>query len=190
MNLLRIYLLAGLVAHKAVWELLKRRGQSPAAAARPNRSLRLLLVKTVKIGILIGLVLQTFLPDVFPIAQESALLRSAGIAIYTAGLLTAIIARVQLDRNWSDIENAQILSDQTIISHGLYGYIRHPIYVGDLLLLFGFELSLNSWLVLCVALLTPVILWQATREEEKLATSLPGYDHYRRSTKRFIPFVI
>lgn len=190
MNLLRFYLLAGLVAHKAVWELLKRRVQSPTVMARPNRSWRLLLVKAVKIGVLIGLVLQTLLPDILPIIHESALLRSVGVAIYTAGLLTAIIARVQLDRNWSDIENAQILSGQSIISHGLYGYIRHPIYVGDLLLLFGFELSLNSWLVLGVALLTPVILWQATREEKKLASTLPGYDHYRQNTKRFIPFVI
>ena len=190
MNLLRFYLLAGLVAHKAVWELLKRRVQTAAAASRRARPWPLLLVKTVKVGILIGLVLQTFLPDVLPISEESALLRSIGIAIFTAGLAIAIIARVQLDRNWSDIENAQILSDQTIISHGLYGYIRHPIYVGDLLLLFGFELSLNSWLVMGVVLLTPVILWQATREEKKLANTLPGYDHYRRSTKRFIPFVI
>jgi len=190
MNLLRFYLLAGLVAHKAVWELLKRRGQSPAAAARPVRSWRLPLIKALKVGILIGLVLQSFLPDVFPITQESALLRSVGVAVFTAGLAIPIIARIQLDTNWSDIENAQILSGQTIISHGLYGYIRHPIYVGDLLLLFGFELSLNSWLVLGVVLLTPVILWQATREEKKLANTLPGYDHYRRSTKRFIPFVI
>lgn len=190
MIFLRLYLLLGLIAHKAVWEVLKRRKASAPAKPRSERSPRLLLIKTVKIGILLGVVAQTLLPDMLPISPQPATLRAAGVAVYTAGLLIAVVARLQLDSNWSDIEAAQILADQRVISHGLYRYIRHPIYVGDLLLLAGLELSLNSWLVLAVALLTPVVLWQATREEKKLADLLPGYDLYCRTTKRFIPFVI
>lgn len=191
MIFLRLYLLAGLIAHKAVWEILKRRKapstERPAPKAQP---LAVQLVKGVKVAILLGIVAQTMLPEILPISQEPFLLRVAGVAIYTAGLLIAVIARFQLDSNWSDIETAQVLSHQQVVSNGIYGYVRHPIYVGDILLLFGLELSLNSWLVLGVALMTPVILFQATREEKKLVETLPGYDVYCQNTKRFIPFVI
>lgn len=190
MILLRLYLLSGLIAHKAVWEVLKRHKPGAVATPRTEYSPRLLLIKAVKIGILLGIIAQTLLPDVLPIGSHPALLRAVGAAVFTTGLLIAVVARLQLDSNWSDIEAARILSGQRVISHGLYRYIRHPIYVGDLLLLAGLELSLNSWLVLAVALLTPAVLWQATREEKKLATLLPGYDLYCQTTKRFIPFVL
>ncbi len=191
MIFLRLYLLAGLIAHKAVWEILKRRkapaGERPAPKPQP---LSVKLVKAVKVAILLGIVAQTMLPEILPISAEPFGLRVVGVVLYTAGLLIAVIARFQLDNNWSDIETAQVLSHQQVVSNGIYGYVRHPIYVGDILLLLGLELSLNSWLVVGVALMTPVILLQATREEKKLVETLPGYDVYCQQTKRFIPFVV
>jgi protein-S-isoprenylcysteine O-methyltransferase Ste14 len=188
MLFLRIYLLAGLVAHKAVWEILKRRPQS--LQPRAPRSLFVQLVKVVKVAILLGIALQTFLPDILPLSSEPFMLRLAGALIYTAGLLIAIRGRTELGINWSDIETAKVLSDQSVVSSGLYRLIRHPIYVGDLIMLFGLELALNSWLVFGVLLLMPVVLRQAIREEEKLIRSLPGYEAYCASTKRFIPFIV
>ena len=190
MIFLRLYLLAGLVAHKAVWEMLKRRKAPMGEKHVPKpQPLSVKLVKAVKIAILLGIIVQTMLPEIFPISTEPFGLRVVGIVLYTAGLLIAVVARFQLDNIWSDIETAQVLSHQQVVSNGIYGYVRHPIYVGDILLLFGLELSLNSWLVVGVALMTPVILLQATREEKKLVETLPGYDVYCQQTKRFIPFV-
>lgn len=190
----RLYLLVGLILHKAVWEILKRQpGQkqsAPAPAKTEAPSLGLLLEKGVKVSILLGLVAQTFLPELFPISAAPEQLRLAGLALYTMGLATALLGRLQLGSNWSDIETAQVLRRQAVVARGLYRYIRHPIYVGDLLLLAGFELSLNSWLVLGVVLLTPVVLFKAVREERMLAQELPGYDAYCLRTKRFIPFVV
>ncbi|MGH9901062.1 MAG: methyltransferase family protein [Pyrinomonadaceae bacterium] len=196
MTTLCLYLLAGLVAHKLVWEVLKRpRGRRPQGAreGRPSQSPVLALVKAVKIAILVGVVAQTVVSmrmDVLPITDSPFNLRVAGVLIYTAGLLIAVLGRLQLGDNWSDIETAKVLRHQGVVARGLYAYVRHPIYVGDLLLLLGLQLSLNSWLVLMVGLLAPVVLWKAVREEEMLAMSLPGYDAYRAHTKRFIPFVV
>jgi len=186
---LRIYLLAGLVAHKALWEALKRRPAN-GAAKRGRQPIGVKLVKAVKIAILLGVVAQTMAPYVFPITPSPFTLRVIGVLIYTAGLAIALLGRIQLGSNWSDIETAQALRNQAVVSRGLYRYIRHPIYVGDLLLLAGLELSLNSWLVLAVGFLAPVVLWKAAREEKMLAASLPGYDAYCAQTKRFIPFVV
>jgi protein-S-isoprenylcysteine O-methyltransferase Ste14 len=196
MLFLRIYLLAGLFVHKAVWEILKRRpgsvsvGKSEQSKSGEKPPLPLQLVKAVKVVILLGIAVQTLLPDILPISQVPFVLRVAGTLIYTAGLLIAIRGRAELGTNWSDIETARILRDQTVVSSGLYRLIRHPIYVGDLLLLLGLELALNSWLVLGVLLLAPVVLMQAIREEKKLARALPGYEEYCASTKRFIPFIV
>lgn len=190
MIFLRIYLLAGLIAHKAIWERLKRRpGSGPAPKA--DAPLRTRLIKLVKIAVLAGIVVQTLTPFYWlPLAADATLPAVIGTIIYSGGLALALAGRLQLGNNWSDIESAKVLSHQAVVSRGVYRYLRHPIYVGDLLLLFGLELALNSWLVLGVAVLTPVVLARAIHEEELLKTRLAGYREYCRTSKRFIPFVV
>lgn len=183
------YLLAGLIAHKLLWEVLKRKTGSKGATPSTPKTLRVQAVKTVKLAILLGLVVQVFLPDVLPITTDDTGVRTVGVIIYTLGWLAAVVSRLQLQANWTDIETPGVLESQSVVNRGLYRRIRHPIYVGDLLLLFGFELALNSWLVLGIVLLTPVVLRQAIQEEALLADRLPGYRDYCRTTKRFIPFL-
>jgi protein-S-isoprenylcysteine O-methyltransferase Ste14 len=192
MTVVRLYLLAGLVVHKAVWELLKRRQPETAPPSeRAGESPGLVaMAKVAKLLVLLGLVVQTLVPEVLPITTDGAPLRPLGLVLYTLGLGTALLARVQLGANWADIESAQVLRHQRVVSGGLYRYIRHPIYTGDLLLLAGFELSLNSWLVLGVALLVPFVVHSAVREERMLRAVLPGYDAYCARTKRFVPYVV
>lgn len=186
MLILQIYLLLGLVLHKVIWESLKRRaGATPVETP----SIKLTAIKAVKIGILLGIVIQIWLPDILPISTDPFGLRLAGAAIYTVGLAMAIAARFQLGENWANIETGQILNGQRVVAHGIYAYVRHPIYAGDLLLLFGLELALNSWLVLGVLILAPIVMLKAIKEERMLAEELPGYDVYRQRSKRFIPFV-
>lgn len=181
---LRWYLLAGLIVHKALWEWMKR-----GTARAPRPGLVLGAVKAVKVAVLAGIAVQTLLPDLLPIADDPTLLRAIGGVIYTIGLATALAGRLQLGSNWSDIEAAKVLGEHAVVSHGVYRYVRHPIYAGDVTLLIGLELALNSWLVLGVLALAPVVLRQAVQEERALAKSLPGYAEYCARTKRFIPFV-
>jgi protein-S-isoprenylcysteine O-methyltransferase Ste14 len=147
-------------------------------------------VKAVKIGILVGIVVQTLSPEILPITTEPSAIRMVGVIIFTLGLLVAVLSRIHLGNNWSDIETGQVLREQAVVNKGVYAYVRHPIYVGDLLLLLGLELSLNSWLVLAVAVLAPIVLWKAVREEKMLVNDLPGYRVYCSQTKRFIPFIV
>jgi len=192
MAFLRIYLLMGLLAHKVVWEFLKRASTvaTTASAARPPQSVFLRLVKAVKIGILLGIIVQTLSPEILPITADPFALRAWGVVVFTAGLLIAILSRIHLGNNWSDIETGQVLKRQTVVSKGIYAYVRHPIYLGDILLLLGLELCLNSWLVLAAALLAPIVFWKAVQEEKMLVNDLPGYSVYCAQTKRFIPFIV
>jgi protein-S-isoprenylcysteine O-methyltransferase Ste14 len=135
-------------------------------------SARLFFVKAVKIVILVAIIVQTVSDDVLPIAEDPFGLRVIGTFLFTLGLATAMSARIQLGANWSDIESAHLQADHTVVSSGAYGLIRHPIYVGDLIMLLGLELALNSWLCVLVSALAVVVIRQAIHEERVLVPGL------------------
>lgn len=190
MNFLGFYLFAGLVAHKVIWEVLKRRLPPERRRKSGQTPLTARLAKIAKICLMLGFLAQPFLPTIAPIAADPQWLQIIGVVLYTVGLATAIAGRVQLGAQWSDIEATGLLPGHRLVGEGIYRLIRHPIYAGDLTMLLGFELALNSWLVLLVGLLLPVVARQAIGEERLLSERLPGYADYRRRTKGFIPFVI
>lgn len=173
----RAYLLFGLLVHKLVWEVLKK-GQ-PQGSRKP-------LVTFLKVSFLVAIALQTLLPPILPMGVN---LPWAGIAIYTAGLATAISARLTLGDNWSDIERGLIRSEHRLVESGVYRWIRHPIYAGDLALILGLELALDSWGWLVIVPLTIAVARQAAGEEAKLAAALHGYREYCARSWRFLPFV-
>ena len=182
---LRLFVLLGLVLHKGVWEVLKRRQTTPRPSPTPA-----FLIKLAKITMLAGLCVQTVLPEILPILSDPATLRLVGGLLFAMGLAVAVTARFQLGRQWSDIESSSVAADHKIIEGGVYRFIRHPIYTGDVLLIAGLELALNSWLVLAVIPLALAVFFKAKSEEEELAHRLSGYPEYQSRTKRFLPFVI
>jgi protein-S-isoprenylcysteine O-methyltransferase Ste14 len=183
-------LLVGLVLHKLLWEVMKRRDGAPKQAAAQPPAGQLSLVKLAKMGALGFLVAQTLLLNVLPISARPRPLRMVGLFLYLSGLMVAIAGRLGLGNNWVDLEDSQVLPDHAVVSSGIYRYIRHPIYTGDLLLLAGLQLALNSWLVLGVLAPALIVFRRALVEERQLDQALPDYADYRARTKRFIPFVV
>ena len=190
MDVIRILLFTGLVLHKLLWEILKRRSVLSKNMQKSSEKISIRVIKLGKILVLAFIMFQTLFLDILPISGQPNLFRFMGFSIFTAGLAIAIIGRLQLGDNWVDLEDSQVLPGQSLVSTGIYSYIRHPIYTGDLLLLLGLQLALNSWLVLAILILIPVVVRQAVREEIVLSQALPGYSDYCRLTKRFIPFVL
>jgi protein-S-isoprenylcysteine O-methyltransferase Ste14 len=187
----RVYLLLGLLAHKLVWEVMKRNSPEVSSPGSEDGFGVKTLVKWAKIAVLTFIIVQTIaLPTILPIAENPQELRLVGLVIYTVGLTVAIVGRVQLGKNWANLEDFQVLNNQQLVRSGIYRHIRHPIYSGDVLLLLGLELSLNSWLVLMVIPLAIVVYKQVQAEEKLLINTFPDYSEYQRQTKKFIPFVI
>lgn len=81
--------------------------------------------------------------------------------------------------------------EQTVVSTGPYGYVRHPMYATALLFLFGVNLLLGSWYGFILLLLLFVgIALRAVQEERALKAELSGYEEYMTQVKyRFIPYV-
>jgi protein-S-isoprenylcysteine O-methyltransferase Ste14 len=85
----------------------------------------------------------------------------------------------------------EVEAGQKVVSTGPYAFVRHPMYIGALILLLGTPLALGSlWGVLTIIPITAVIVWRLLDEERFLAKNLPGYVEYEKKVKyRLIPFV-
>ena len=85
----------------------------------------------------------------------------------------------------------EVAENQKVISTGPYAVVRHPMYSGGLILLFGIPLALGSWWGLLVNLpMTAAVIWRLLDEERFLVGKLPGYAEYRESVRRrLIPLV-
>ncbi len=80
---------------------------------------------------------------------------------------------------------------QQVISTGPYALVRHPKYVGDLLLVVGIPLALGSWWALVFVVLTiPGLAWRILDEEKLLKKDLPGYTEYTQKVHyRLVPYL-
>lgn len=80
---------------------------------------------------------------------------------------------------------------QTVVSTGLYGIVRHPMYMATLLLFLVMPLVLGSWWALIPFAFYPAIIISRLKDEEELLTrELAGYEEYKEKVKyRIIPFI-
>ena len=85
----------------------------------------------------------------------------------------------------------QVQEGQSVISTGLYGVVRHPMYAATLLLFLSIPLMLGSLYALAVMAVYPVLIAIRIRDEESLLEQeLDGYREYQRKVRyRLIPFI-
>lgn len=80
---------------------------------------------------------------------------------------------------------------QTVVDTGLYGIVRHPMYMATISLFLMIPIGLGSWYALMVFAFYPAIIIVRLKNEEDLLTrELPGYAEYKTKVKyRILPFV-
>ena len=80
---------------------------------------------------------------------------------------------------------------QTVVDTGLYGIVRHPMYMATILLFLMIPIVLGSWYALIVFAFYPAIIIVRLKDEEDLLTrELPGYAEYKKKVKyRMVPFI-
>lgn len=113
---------------------------------------------------------------------------AAGVLLIIIGLIIRIKAISELKQHFTytvtEIENHEL------IDTGLYKNIRHPGYLGQLLIFMGTALSFSNWLSV-VFMMIPVLIGYINRiiVEERFLTKQMGqkYIDYQKRTKRLIP---
>ncbi len=116
-------------------------------------------------------------------------LRYLGLALYAGGNLLALVALRALGKQYSGYVTLQ--DNHELVQTGIYGVIRHPIYLRAILVMLGLPLVFRSWLALPALALGAVFAAARIRQEEKLLAEQFGaeFEVYRRRTWRLLPFV-
>jgi protein-S-isoprenylcysteine O-methyltransferase Ste14 len=111
-----------------------------------------------------------------------------GDVLVAAGLGLAMLVIIQ---NSYAAANVTVEAGQQLVSTGLYGLVRHPMYTGNVLLMLGVPLALGSYWGLFLLVPGILILVLRIRDEEQLLTGeLSGYREYtQRVHYRLLPFV-
>jgi len=79
----------------------------------------------------------------------------------------------------------------SLVTTGIYRYIRHPMYTSVILMMLGVVLCSTSPLAWGLwAALIVVLLLKAYREEKLWIEHDPCYSEYRKNTKYFIPYIL
>lgn len=116
------------------------------------------------------------------------------LVIYVAEALFLIsyilYAEVMRENEWLS-RTIEVSAGQKVVSTGLYGIVRHPMYTATLLLFLTMPLILGSWWALAIfALYIPMIVVRIIDEERLLHQELDGYGHYCQKTRwRLLPFI-
>ena len=114
-------------------------------------------------------------------------------AVLAGDVLTALgffIVFLVFKENTFTAATIVVTPGQKVVSTGPYALIRHPMYSGALVLLFGTPLALGSWwgLLMFMPMLF-TIAWRARDEERFLFKNLSGYKEYCQIVRyRLVPF--
>ena len=101
----------------------------------------------------------------------------AGTGIAIAGLLIRALASGHVRKN------------EQLTMTGPYAYTRNPLYLGSLILAFGFTLASRSWIIAAIAAAMLVIIYIPVihSEEEFLRAHFAEFDDYCRNVPRLFP---
>lgn len=125
----------------------------------------------------------------FWVFGESDALRYAGLAIHIVGVVIRLVGLRTLDRQFSGYVTLQ--EDHKLVQTGIYGVIRHPLYLGGALAQIGLLLVFRSWVVVPVVFLAALFLSYRIPQEERLLAEHFGaeFEAYRRHTWRLLPYL-
>jgi protein-S-isoprenylcysteine O-methyltransferase Ste14 len=166
-------------------ELLRRRMQAgPAQEKEPAQRIIMLFA-------LVGFVLLVVVPGLdhrFGWSHAPWWIALAGDGLVALGF--AAFYRVVRVNSFA-AGTIRVEEGQQVVSTGPYAWVRHPMYAGALVLLFGTPPALGSWWgLLVVPFFVPVLVLRILNEEAVLARDLQGYTAYQRKVRyRLIPFV-
>lgn len=113
---------------------------------------------------------------------------AAGMVLVMTGLIIRLTSIKTLKQHFT--YTVTKIHDHELIQSGLYRWIRHPGYLGQLLVFVGLAAALSNWLSI-VFMIIPIMIGYSHRikiEEEFMASQLgENYREYQKRTKKMIP---
>jgi protein-S-isoprenylcysteine O-methyltransferase Ste14 len=120
---------------------------------------------------------------------DRLLMGAIGTPLVGLGLGLAIFARIYLGRNWGTPMSRK--ENPELVTGGPYALVRHPIYSGIILAMFGTVIAEGVIWVLPLICVVAYFIYSARREEEFMCQQFgESYRAYMRRTKMLVPFVL
>lgn len=176
-NLIGLYLA---LANAALLE--RRLKAGPAAETRPVQK----VIITMAFMVFCLMLIVSALDHRFDWSHVPAWLSVIGNALVAFGLMIDLRVFRENSYGASTIEK---MEGQKVISTGPYTIVRHPMYVGVLIMVLGTPLALGSWwgIILVIATI-PILVLRILDEERMLRDELEGYETYARDVRyRLLP---
>jgi len=120
---------------------------------------------------------------------ENSSLRWSGLALVVTGFVLITWTTVELGRQYSVYITLQ--QDHQLITSGPYRYIRHPRYLGVMVVALGLALLFRSWIALAaLPFLLALLIFRLTDEEKLLREEFGGqWEAYVQRSWRLVPFI-
>jgi protein-S-isoprenylcysteine O-methyltransferase Ste14 len=112
----------------------------------------------------------------------------AGDVLVAVGLSVTMLVVIQ---NSYAAATVRVEAGQKLVSTGLYGLVRHPMYAGNVIMMAGIPIALGSYWGLVFVIAGAIVLALRIRDEEKLLREeLDGYREYTHKVRyRLVPYV-
>lgn len=111
----------------------------------------------------------------------SAVLTLCGIGVIAISIL-------QLNKNLSPFPTPK--KGGELVTTGLYSIVRHPIYLGILLLFFGYGIYTGSLVKIAITIILGILFhFKSNYEEELLVKGFSDYASYKKATNKIFPFI-
>jgi len=118
--------------------------------------------------------------------RGSSTTRLLGGALMSLAALVMALGAISLGRNLTPFPRPG--AAPRLVRTGIYGLVRHPLYVSLIIASIGWALfRCSSWALLATLALAVFLDAKARYEEVALSQRLPEYHQYARSVRRFIP---
>jgi protein-S-isoprenylcysteine O-methyltransferase Ste14 len=115
------------------------------------------------------------------------------ILLIMGGILRITSRRALMNAGFGLVNSGrlQIVEDQHLVTNGVYQYVRHPLYLGEISRNLGFALTFSSVFGFMLMVAGNGFLVLRLEIEEKMLTEAFGqeYTAYRKRTKKLIPFI-
>jgi protein-S-isoprenylcysteine O-methyltransferase Ste14 len=116
----------------------------------------------------------------------SSIVKDIFLAVSLIGIGIALLSMMQLNIHLSPFPSPK--KGSKLVQNGLYKFVRHPIYSGVLIALFGYGLYTTSSYRLIISLSLLVLFYYKSKYEEmRLQRNFSDYKSYQKTTGRFFP---
>ncbi|MGV0811666.1 isoprenylcysteine carboxylmethyltransferase family protein [Mycolicibacterium boenickei] len=164
---------------------LRRRMQAgPTAETRPVQK----FASAMAFLLIAVMIVASALDHRFGWSEVPAAVSVLGNVLLATGVGIAMLVVVQ---NSYAAANVKVEAGQSVVSTGLYGLVRHPMYLGNVIMLLGLPPALGSyWALLFVIPGLALLALRIGDEEKMLRAELDGYDDYTRKVRyRLAPYI-